>query len=165
MATPKKTTPIWARILEAIAIIAVVLLAVSALLPSPNGSHSEPRVKSANNLKYIGLAIDLYAMEFAGSYPDTIEKLLTAEDITSAALIRPGQKEGRRSYFYVGRGWKARDVPANAVVAFEDPNMWRNGANVLFGDGHVEFVQTEQLKALISQIAAAHGPVTMPSQY
>lgn len=156
------------------------LVLVTIFLPSENGRHFSPRLKSANNLKQIGLAIQLYTKENGGHYPDTFGTLLRNEDITASVFVSPGSKDtpatgatpedivanltdgGHLSYVYLGRGLTTT-TPGNVVVAYENPSIWTTGANVLYADGHVEFQPPDYMAGLTSRASAGQFPVTMPS--
>jgi prepilin-type processing-associated H-X9-DG protein len=156
------------------------LLLASILLPPVNGSHDAPRVKSANNLKQIGLALQMYANDNGGRYPDTLGVLLETEDITPAVFVSPGSKDtpadgpttqalladltagGHLSYIYLVRGLTTQPSD-DVILAYENPAIWPTGANILFGDGHVEFDDPKFVRQMTDKAAAGVFPVTMPS--
>jgi len=152
----------------AVAIIVIGGMLISVLLPSLCKAR-EPanRVKCAANLKQIGLAITQYAQENGGHFPPSLVVLMKHEDITLECLVcpssnderlsatttdealadlsaaernAPGHKHGL-SYVYVGSGMQLKTVAASAVVAYEPlENHNGQGGNVLFGDGHVDWM-------------------------
>jgi prepilin-type processing-associated H-X9-DG protein len=169
-----------------IVLIPIVLLVISFLLPSQQGmGRGAPKVKCAANLRQIGQAILLYANDNHGQYPDSFGTLLLNEDITSDAFVCPDSNDtpatgattqaivanltagGHLSYIYLGNGMNTATVAANAVVAYEPlSNHANTGMNVLFGDGHVEFIfaNTPAAVSMASQLGAKKFPVTMPVQ-
>ena len=160
---------------------------IAALLPSLCRSGSAAnRVKCAANLRQIGLAIALYAQDNGGQYPPSLAVLPAHEDITPAVMVCPASKDeatlttdtaaavaelksaeadapGHKnclSYVYAGRGLNAKTILDTTVLAYEPlDNHNGEGTNVLFGDGHVEFIG----KTAWTKIAAAAGVTTLPS--
>jgi len=160
----------------------IAVLLISVLLPSTNYSHIAPRVKSASNLRQIGQAILLYCNDNQGEYPDSLQTLLLNEDITSIVFVSPLRSEtaavgpttqaiaaqlgsgNHVSYVYLGRGLSQSTATPNMVVAYEMLAQPGSGTNVLFGDGHVEFVGPVTAAKIIGSSATGMFPVTLPSQ-
>jgi prepilin-type processing-associated H-X9-DG protein len=77
----------------------------------------------------------------------------TTADV-AAALSQPGHL----SYVYAGRGLDASS-PREAVVAHEKPDSHnRDGMNVLYADGHAEFVTRRLADHLVAEVEAGHNP-------
>jgi prepilin-type processing-associated H-X9-DG protein len=137
------------------------LLAGSILLPSLNRSREAAnRIKSASNLRQLGLACIMYANENRGKYPPSIGEVIRTQDVTAAIFanpraegngvppLPPGAKpeeflpawaEANSDYVYVGARLTSA-ANADAIVAYESPEGLEDGINVLFADGHVDFV-------------------------
>jgi prepilin-type processing-associated H-X9-DG protein len=170
------------RDLRLIAIgILVLLFFILMLLPPRNGSHpASPRLISASNLRQIGQAILLYSNDESRIYPDNFRTLLLHGDITSQQFVSPLSSDtpaagpttqaiadqltagGHLSYIYLGRGLTIQTATANTVVAYENLSIAGTGANVLFGDGHVEWDDAKFIKQIINKSASGKFPVTMP---
>ncbi|HEV2296155.1 MAG TPA: DUF4190 domain-containing protein [Tepidisphaeraceae bacterium] len=156
-------------------------LIAAILFPSLGRSRETAnRVKCASNMRQIGLAVMLYSNEHAGAYPDTIEKLLLTQDITGEVFVCPSTNHtkatgntaqeivddmaagGHLSYVYVGKGMTnsiPMDVAQVTVVAYEPlSNHNSAGANMLFADGHVEFIPKAQAVQMIKQVEAGQNP-------
>jgi prepilin-type processing-associated H-X9-DG protein len=135
--------------------------------------QSGNQMKCSANLKQIGLAIQLYANEHRGRYPDSLGDVMRTQDIDRTAFvcpatshtIQPGSNEavaieidaGEGSYAYVGKGMKT-PVGAKTVVAYEPLSNHGAGSNVLFGDGSVQFILAGQAEQMIKQIEAGRNP-------
>jgi len=83
---------------------------------------------------------------------------------TTQAVIAELAKGGHCSYIYVGRGMTTATATSTTVVAYEPLVNHGNGADVLFGDGHVQFMLAPQFKSLIATIPATTFPTTQPIQ-
>jgi len=68
---------------------------------------------------------------------------------------------GHLSYLYVGKAFTTRNIDPGSntkVVAYEPMRNHRNdGTNVLYADGHVEFLAAAQAKSLIANLRAGGG--------
>jgi prepilin-type processing-associated H-X9-DG protein len=137
-------------------------LGASVLLPSLNRARETAnRVKCSSNMWQISQAMSQYAIENNGEYPPDLGTLILAGEIdltidvfvcpsgASAvpAVIRNAPREQQAEwvnqnadYVYLGDG-KRSDLPADEPLLHEHLyNHDGEGVNMLFGDGHVEFV-------------------------
>lgn len=94
-----------------------------------------------SNLKNIGLALAIYANDHEDKYPPTLEDLLAGYLPNAEALQCPSDSSDERSYLYVP-GLSVAHEPT-AIVMFERKGNHAGGRNVLFGDGHVEWMSEE----------------------
>lgn len=148
-------------------------LMASIMLPSLNRAREQAnRVKSVSNLRQMGQAVMMHANENKGKYPNDIRDLLK-QDLPVEVFINPrgdgdappeDAKAGdaaaawvkeNSDYEYVGAGKDFR-ADAGVIIAYEKPDEMRDGINVLFADGHVEFLPMPQAQAAIK--AGRHGP-------
>jgi prepilin-type processing-associated H-X9-DG protein len=132
-------------------------LGTSILLPSLNRARETAnRVKSASNLKQIGLGMMLYANENRGKYPADFGELIRTQDLVAEVFTSPRTQTSlppdlntpdkaaafvveQSDYVYLGAGMN-NSAPAESILAYEKPDGLDDGINILFGDGHVEFV-------------------------
>jgi prepilin-type processing-associated H-X9-DG protein len=138
---------------------------MSILLPSLNRAREQAnRIKSASNLRQIGQAVQMHANENKGRFPDDVADLLKqdlppevfgnprANGVEPPPRASPEQLAQwvRESSEYVYRG-KGRNytMGQNEVLAYEKPQGLNDGINILFGDGHVEFVPMAAAKEMI----------------
>jgi prepilin-type processing-associated H-X9-DG protein len=145
-------------------------LMVSILLPSLNrAKETANRVKCASNLKQIGLAALIYTNDNRGQHAPTLGDLLRTQDLTIdvfacpssgnevPAEIRAGDMDAKvawvneqSSYLWAGAG-KNNNMRADQVLAYERMhNHDGDGINILFGDGHVEFLLRDGAQQLLS---------------
>jgi prepilin-type processing-associated H-X9-DG protein len=170
------------RDLRLIAIgILVLLFFISVLLPSRNSNQASPGQMRASNLRQIGQAILLYCNDEGGAYPDNFRTLFLRGDISTYCLISPAGSDtpatgptpqavadqltagGHLSYIYLGRGLTTQTASADTIVAYENLSISGTGANVLYGDGHVEWDDAKLVTQIINKSASGKFPVTMPS--
>lgn len=155
-------------------------LTASVLLPSLNRSREAAnRIKSSSNLRQIGLACLMYANENNNRMPPDFNALLHTQEISVDVFInprtntaRPAVLAGRKDvdvfgawanassdYAYVGAG-KTNNEPADGILAYEKPGQLTDGINVLFFDGHVDFVRFSEVPGIF---AAANLPSPLPN--
>jgi prepilin-type processing-associated H-X9-DG protein len=143
-----------------------VALGTSILLPSLNRARETAnRVTSASNLKQIGMGVMFYANENKGRLPDNFAELLRTQDLHHSVMLNPRSDTSfpneltrdeanqfaadNSDYVYVGAGKKMVDIQADTILAYERPDGLEDGINILFGDGHIEFVRMEQAMEMI----------------
>jgi prepilin-type processing-associated H-X9-DG protein len=124
------------------------------------------QVRSASNLRLIGMAIQMYANENKGKYPPNLAALLFNGGIehpvfssprAPSALAMPRGElsqleqvawvEASRDYVYVGAGLNFR-ASKDTWVTYENPDQVQGESLcVLFGDGHVSYMPREEVIA------------------
>lgn len=153
---PAKHIPWWGWLLAAV----LVYFILDAMFATPpNRRDLANKIKCASNLKQIGLAISMYAKNNGGQYPDQLKTLILSEDLYLGAFICPGSNDtqipstmptdlaafssgGHLSYFYVGQNLNTKTTSPLTVVAYESiANHKGDGGNILYGDGHVNWVE------------------------
>ncbi len=142
----------------------------SILLPSLcKSSETANRVKCAANLRQIGTALQLFAKEHNGKYPDQMAELIETEDLTPAVFTCPsgsadvssGATPEQRaadlsspkycSYIYLKENL---GNPDRAIVYERPDDHDKDGMNVLYGDFHVEFQQSTRPAGQAALIAS-----------
>ncbi len=117
----------------------------------------------------------LYANDHGGKYPDAVEGLLEegigteaficpstidtrATGATTQAIVAEWATPGCFSYIYLGKGFTDK-CSTDTVLMYEPlSNHDGDGSNVLFGDGHVRFVQAITMKKIIAELTAGQNP-------
>ncbi len=95
----------------------------------------------SSNLKIIGLALAIYANDHDDKYPLRLEDLLAGYLPDAEALQCPSDSSEERSYLYVP-GLSVAHEPT-PIVVFERKGNHAGGRNVLYTDGHVEWMSEE----------------------
>jgi prepilin-type processing-associated H-X9-DG protein len=116
----------------------------------------------------------LYANDHGGHYPNTFGELFE-EDLISGVFVCPDTNDtpatgattqalaanltagGHLSYIYLGKGM-IQTVSGKLVVAYEPLANHKTGMNVLYGDGHVTFVELAAAQKMLAELAAGHNP-------
>ncbi len=127
------------------------------------GVERQKQMRSASNLHMINSAIRTYATQ-KNSPPPTLEALVEAKMLRAEALVSP--VSGRKlktndagvptepgDYVYVSL---PAGAAADLVQAHEKPDLNKDkGANVLFVDGSVRYLDADALKAAIEKTQEA----------
>jgi prepilin-type processing-associated H-X9-DG protein len=135
----------------------------------------ENRDNCVENEHQIGLALIMYARSNAtGRFPSDLPTLIAAEELPPIIFVCPSTRDtpanrpsdltaGRHlSYIYIGAGL-TKDSPADAVALYEPlSNHDNTGSNVLFADGHVEFIPVRQAAQLAAMAQAGIRPIYWP---
>ena len=137
-------------------------LMISILLPSLNRAREVAnRAKCASNMHQIGLGILLYQQDHQQQYPPDLATLWQTEQLSGPVFVCPSSNDtpaaspaqltsgGHLSYVYLPPA--PNTVPnANAPVLYENgADHGNDGTNVLFGDGHVSWLNAAAAKALL----------------
>jgi prepilin-type processing-associated H-X9-DG protein len=104
------------------------------------------RMTSGTNLSGIGKACVIYAEDHDGKLPPDLETLVKEADLRPQSLeskLKPKDFPGP-SYIYIAGQTTSMDH--RNIVAYEDPAYCIDGVNVVFLDGHVEFLKPEAFR-------------------
>jgi prepilin-type processing-associated H-X9-DG protein len=170
-------------VVRAVGILVVGGMLISVFLPSLCRSRETAnRIKCASNLRQIGQAITLYAQEHDGHYPPSLAVLPSVEDLSAEVMTCPSSNDEKStatdaagivadltaaetnapdhkpclSYAYTGQALTEKTATQTTIVAYEPlVNHGDDGANVLFGDGHVEFMLKQSWLKLASDAGIA----------
>ncbi|HWP40020.1 MAG TPA: hypothetical protein VNL70_03770, partial [Tepidisphaeraceae bacterium] len=148
---------------------------VSILLPSlSRARETANRVKCASNMRLIGQAMLLHANENRGQYPQTLGELLKQE-LSPQVFICPASRtqippeleaadletqmawvNANADYVYLGAGKRLDALPAEDILLYEKPdNHGRDGMNMLYADGHVQFNPTPEARKECQRVGAS----------
>jgi len=127
-------------------------MATSILLPSLSRSRElAKRAISVSNLRGIGMACHMYGSDHDGQFPPSLTALVEADLIAPGMLQSPRQPDAAEAYVYVGG--QSRSSDSRNVLAYEKP-VGDEGTNVLFVDGHVEFLDLESFRQAVRETYA-----------
>jgi prepilin-type processing-associated H-X9-DG protein len=132
------------------------------------------RIPCMGNLHEIGQLISLYANDHDGVTPRHIEDVLSEYDLNPVVFVCPytsdrppekgkdaAERPGHHSYRYLTPGVRLADLSPETPIVIEDlANHDNRGANVLFGDGHSEWLEAGAYKQLLATMRAVSRPVT-----
>ena len=162
-------------VVGAVAVVGGITLLLPTLCKSRESANL---VKCSSNLHQFGQAIDLYQHDHGGVYPASFQTILATEKVTPAVFVCPSSNDEpaepgmslstphRCSYVYCGAGLTDKTVKADTVVAYEPPaNHDDQGMNVLYGDGHAEWVGGKSGADLFKKLKATTQPTTRLSLY
>ena len=130
------------------------------------------RVQGNNNLRQIGIAIQMYVVDHNQYPPDfgplLAEKKITLDTLVSAhagTQVPPEVRKGnpdeqanwansRSDFVYLGAELKPNGHPTipgdRLILAYERPDG-RPGMSMLFADGHVEWIDVEAARQMIEK--------------
>jgi prepilin-type processing-associated H-X9-DG protein len=164
-----------------------LIIATSVLLPLFRMALVGPvsRIRCASNLRAIGRALNTYAShDPGGGFPSYLVELWLAKDLDSTEILCPSVffaqptplmtpdatqngpfKLGQYpfQYVYLGAGLSPATVTPFHVLAYENPSNHANkGMNVLFGDGHAEWLDQPEAGRVLAELQAGHNPPHPP---
>ncbi len=120
--------------------MAASAITVSVLLPSlARARELAKRSADAANLKMIGFSCQAYANDHENQLPPDLQIVVQNGVLSEKNLHSRRDATGEVSYVYVANQ-TINDDPEN-VLAYDRPDLSREGANVLFLDGHVEWMK------------------------
>ncbi len=150
-------------------------LGISILLPSLNRARETAnRVKAASNLKQIGMGMILYSNDNKGAAPPDLGSLL-AQGLTvdvfvspsGGTVVPPNIRDGtpqqqatwvneNSDFVYINPAGKLTLLNSETPLAYEKLGLHgRDGINILYADGHVEFQVAKIAEDIIKQSTGA----------
>jgi prepilin-type processing-associated H-X9-DG protein len=159
-----------AQALGIISIVAWVLLSAAAVPATIKARRQAQRVQCMSQMRSIGQAIMIYAAANRGFLPPTLDELVKAKTIPATLFTCPACAGdptkpaassgafGTYNYVYLGAGRKLTTIrrPSQEPLIFEPmTNHTDPGINVLFCDGHVEFIGGNAGAAMAAKLSAA----------
>lgn len=166
----------------------VLLLLISLFIPGgQRARETAQRIKCASNLRQIGSAALLYASHNQGLLPPDLFVIQSEGDLPPYVLGCPSSDHDDPSgstpaeikasilsgdhlgYAWVGAGLSIDHLDDNIVLAFDlERHVPKDaerttGINVLFPDGHSDFVTEPTAKAIWAQFAAGIRPIRLPA--
>ena len=143
--------------------VLLVPLMISILLPSLSRARElAKRAVDNANLQGVGQSCLIYANDNRGAFPANLQVLIDSGMLVPKQLINPSSGSVPPAcdcYFVVG----LTDAdPGDWIIAYSDPQFhnWE-GANILYLDGRVEFVEeprfTEEIDRFLAEFEEDRG--------
>ena len=132
----------------------VMSMALPALAPVLSRSRAEARkAVCKSNLKQIGLTLAMYANDY-DHFPQTLDQLIPDYLPEEGVLHCPSDGDKpMMGYIYRDRARGKKideiDAPERYPVVYDTPGNHTGGRNVVFADGHVEWMSERDFQALI----------------
>jgi prepilin-type processing-associated H-X9-DG protein len=130
------------------------VVAMAVLIPTINTfEEAGERTQSATNLRQIGQALLLYANENKGLYPDNLQALTRTQDLPEETLKSPaGPAKNGPDVVYLHFKGMNNTLGADVPVAYDAALLEQGeGTNVLYGDGHVDWVDAGAAAKLLEE--------------
>jgi prepilin-type processing-associated H-X9-DG protein len=90
--------------------------------------------------------------------PEELRKVLVSGGRPDAFVSAPKRPSMHMSYIYLAGSFD-KTAPPDAVFAYEPlSNHDGDGTNVLYGDGHVSFLNRQEALRLIAELQSGHNP-------
>jgi prepilin-type processing-associated H-X9-DG protein len=151
--------------------VGAAAMMAGVMLPArAKAMESANRVKSASNLRQIGMGCIMYANDNGGRLPDDLGRLVTKQYLPTSVLIGatghaarpPAGVEPQPSaawvnehsdFVYVGAGKDMKQMGPDKILAHEKMEIAarEHGMNILFGDGHVEWFNLPEAQRLLKE--------------
>ncbi len=134
-------------------------------------------MKCPRNLRQIGQAILLYAMDNKGVSPPTLDVLIAADGMSPEVFVCPSSNNVKASgattqqviqnfranpkqcsYIYVGAGLTQKTATAEHLMVYEPLANHGTGIDILYGDGHTDWLDKREAQYVISELQSGHNP-------
>jgi prepilin-type processing-associated H-X9-DG protein len=152
-APPRRQGVVLAAIIAS-AVALVVTALVFGLLP--RARELAKRVVESKNLRSIGEAVLAYSESNGGAAPGNLQALVTAGLLTPKQLLSSSSGHNPPACDYdlvvYAPSGGGGSLKSDWILAYSDPQLHqREGANILFLDGHVEFVKEPEFSRKLAQ--------------
>lgn len=148
---------------------------ISVILPALNKAREQAkRVTSASNLRQIGIGAIMYANNHNQKFPPDLGTMAQEQDLAASVFKNPRVPDRspprpanpkllsrwinqNSDYVWIGAG---KDVTAGPDVplAYEKPEQNAGAINILYADGHVEFVTMPEARQQIQKARQGSNP-------
>ncbi|MGQ9648829.1 MAG: DUF4190 domain-containing protein [Phycisphaerae bacterium] len=136
-------------------------LMLAILLPSfARARELARRTVCQTNMLTLSVAMLTYASENNGAFPDDPAKALAGAGISTRNLECPSSG-GQPNYRYVP-GWSTKEGANKPLVYEPIGNHGDEGGNVLFVDGHAEFVPKSRWAEVVEPHEGKSAPILPP---
>ena len=139
-------------------------IGAGVLMPALAKAREKARqVSSMSNLKQIGLGLLMYADDHEGKLPDDLTSFKPYR-IDSKVIESPRKPKEFTGPSYIYISGQTTSMAPDNIVVYENPAFCRDGVNVLFMDGHVEFMKPEAFRSALEATSKRLGrPMPQPN--
>lgn len=133
------------RAVQAFVFLGIVALLVMIFLPIlERARKSSSRLPCPTNLRQIGTGILLYSNDHGRWCPPDLDAMVKLGILNESSLTCPNDRTVR--YTYIGGGRLFSSFGQDEPLAYDPLGNYgpEDGSNVLFGDGHVEYLDRRQ---------------------
>ncbi len=124
----------------------------SAMMKLERSRQMANRAMSAANMNKLAVACIRYAKDHNGKWPDSLQQL-GQYGISEEQLINPLNPELKVGYIYIRPADKLADF--DQLLIHERYEVWKDGINVAFANGPVQFISNEaEFKRLLKNVGA-----------
>jgi len=132
-------------------LIAIPFMVGVAMPAITRAREQARRMQAMSNLRQIGLAAYAYAEKHNGKLPESLEALAAEKAIDPKFLASPRKPKTFQEPSYLFVTGQTTKSPSENILAYENPAFSGEGLNVLFVDGHVEWMKPAQFKKALSE--------------
>ncbi len=130
-------------------VLAIIAILAAMLLPALMRARQQARkAKCKSQLKMIGLGLHMFASDHEDKFPESLEQLVTLKYLSGEQVLecpsRKGGAPGESDYVYL-KGLSLESGPEEPV-AFDKKGNHPDGRNVLFVDGHVQWLEEAEFQ-------------------
>lgn len=139
--------------------VAGAAMGLAIVMPALNKTKMvAQRVISGTNLKGIGVACFVYANDHDDRFPPNLKVLIEECDLPEKTLVSPKQPAGAKEPSYIYIPGQTANGPVTNILAYENPTyITDDKINVLFLDGHVEWMPTAEFQKILDETKANLG--------
>ncbi len=131
---------------ESLKSVAGASIGAGVLLPALARARDQARrAASMSNLKQIGLGSLMYANEHDNKLPDDL-KAIQPYQTNPKVLDSPRKPKDFAGPSYIYLPGQSTSSDAHNIVVYENPAFCQDGVDVLFLDGHVEFMKPDAFR-------------------
>lgn len=161
-ALPPPRPPMSRRAKVILTLAILTILGVPGLYVWHQASLLQAHIHEAADMRQIGAAIQNYADAHRGRYPPSLSALFADQKLPSSLAVDPRSGgsapqncvDVEGDYIYRGAGLTTGADPDAAILFPRHGVREAYGMNILFGDGHVEFIDGKDVpRALASSDA------------
>lgn len=122
------------------------------------------QLKSGIQLRAIGSALHTYSQSYDQAFPevgaDITQRLVS--DAPAELFVSPFVGDGSPIVSYLYCAGQTNALDADTVLMFENPAINRVGINVLYQDGHVEFILAADIANTLKDVQNVQTPDGQP---